>query len=892
MKQTYLTLIVLFSSLRLQAQGENNEWIFGNGAHLSFNKGWPEVIYDIPEIKTLEGSTSVCDARGNLLFYSDGLDVYDKTHKRMPNGDSLLGHKSSTSSAVAVPYPGNPQKYFLFCVDQNLSKHNQGVTYSIIDMRLNDGRGDVFIKNISLMGLTDEKIAVTRQCNPDHYWLVLHKAFTDSFMAFSITDRGIDPKPVLSLIPTSKTERPEIGYMKFSPSGLWLVNANTLAERLEIFRFDKRSGQISLFAADNTQYHRSHNKEEQTYYGVAFSPLEKYVYVSLLDSGEIFQYNLGLPQAVIFSSRKLVHRSGHASGALQLGKDRRIYAADGYDSYCLNRINHPDEPGNACRFEYAAVVFGLRYSRANIGLPTLIESGINYFNLGRDIIIHHSSTMKLDAGIPGCKYLWSTGETTQTIYIRDTGGIYWVNVYDPAACVYYTDSIRVLVYKNFSAKPSGLKDHYFCAASRTADIEFSNPDTAISYIWISDNPGLNLPEAGRGNLPAFYLPDLSVEQQFKILVYPVRNGFVGNRDSFWIVALSRPVPDKSHIRNFEYCSGAFVNEIRVKFRNALSIKWQTIINGGIPQDSGQSYIQSFKSKASEIARESLIRYTAANRNCISEPVYVSLNLLPTPERPDFSDLSLCTGKTYPPPYISNRSEKSRYYWKIQGSPNGYQAMQDKEFLYSLEPDPKAGIQESRVLVFAAIGNCLSETDTFRVTYRPGVKAAFEAKESDGDTAFYTAVCLFSNKSKGYDALRWILPDGSLSETEHAEMVLPSNKSLNVMLIADNRFACSDTARLKLYFPRYPMVLMPNVFSPNGDRHNEVLKPVCRGILAFELAIFNRWGEQVYTGNMESEGWNGTYLGRECADETYAWVLRARDYSGKAIENRGTLQLLR
>jgi hypothetical protein len=87
------------------------------------------------------GSTSLSDSLGNLLFYSDGQDVYNKLNNRMPHGDSLLSSGYATSPCVAFRMPGSLRKYYLFTVaGAPTTKWKPCVNYSIIDMSLDGGQ--------------------------------------------------------------------------------------------------------------------------------------------------------------------------------------------------------------------------------------------------------------------------------------------------------------------------------------------------------------------------------------------------------------------------------------------------------------------------------------------------------------------------------------------------------------------------------------------------------------------------------------------------------------------------------------------------------------------------------------------------------------------------------
>ena len=77
-------ILFLFITSIIFAQGEANYWFFGQNAGLDFNSGNPTPITG--SLNTLEGCSSFSDKNGNLLFYSYGKTVWDKTGSVMPNG--------------------------------------------------------------------------------------------------------------------------------------------------------------------------------------------------------------------------------------------------------------------------------------------------------------------------------------------------------------------------------------------------------------------------------------------------------------------------------------------------------------------------------------------------------------------------------------------------------------------------------------------------------------------------------------------------------------------------------------------------------------------------------------------------------------------------------------
>ena len=97
---TFLVSVTVF------AQKESSIWYFGHGAGIDFNSGSPLALTN-GQLNTKEGCASICTKKGDLLFYTDGITVYDKQHNVMTNGTGLKGNNSSTQSAVVALLPGS-----------------------------------------------------------------------------------------------------------------------------------------------------------------------------------------------------------------------------------------------------------------------------------------------------------------------------------------------------------------------------------------------------------------------------------------------------------------------------------------------------------------------------------------------------------------------------------------------------------------------------------------------------------------------------------------------------------------------------------------------------------------------------------------------------------------
>ncbi len=340
-----ILFIILVISHNSFAQKQNNQWRFGTAGAIDFNTLPPSFITGAA-LSTFEGSASVADRlTGALLFYTDGVKVWNANNQVMPNGMGLLGGTaallSSTTAAVIVPKPGTNSLYYIVTIDEQSS--NNGVRYSLIDMTLNGGLGDVVAgqKNIFLFQTNSEKLEVVPAADGLSYWLITHDIPGNIFFSFKIDNTGIQSTPIISQI--GGTQGNGAGHMKinkqFNKIALGLLKLGSgSSTQIELFDFNNATGIISNAIIWNYTF------QVALIYGVEFSPNGKVLYVSDLQG--LVQYDITQPTPLaIENSAYQVSTSNNTS--LQLGIDDKIYVNSG----SLNAINCPNELGPACGYQ-------------------------------------------------------------------------------------------------------------------------------------------------------------------------------------------------------------------------------------------------------------------------------------------------------------------------------------------------------------------------------------------------------------------------------------------------------------------------------------------------------------------------------------------------------------
>lgn len=83
---------------------------------------------------------------------------------------------------------------------------------------------------------------------------------------------------------------------------------------------------------------------------------------------------------------------------------------------------------------------------------------------------------------------------------------------------------------------------------------------------------------------------------------------------------------------------------------------------------------------------------------------------------------------------------------------------------------------------------------------------------------------------------------------------------------------SDSATVSLYDSDV-QIFAPNAFSPNNDGFNDTFQLFGFGERVVDLAIYDRWGEQIYWTNDMARPWDGSYNGTAVRNDLYVYVLR-------------------
>jgi gliding motility-associated-like protein len=343
-----LSLLLLLSS-SLFAQNEANVWYFPQLCGLDYNSGEPAVLDNGPIYHPWANAT-LSDSSGNYLFCCGGENVYDKTGSVMQNGANM--RVGGMYGRAIVKWPGQEDLYYLFTAENPAGPY-MGFYYSIVDLKLNEGKGAVIARDIPVEAGWDasDRIATVNKENSEGVWVIVRKNEEDAFAAFLVDENGFHPEPVISVMPDREPNWESIhGYIKISSDKNYLVSTYTWD--VEICSFNSINGTLDYM----------YTLTQDSYGGIAgieFSPDSKYLYLCSISQGDtnfIYQYEMQfVSDWYQFINSAIIVGAGHAY-SLQLARNGKIYCTNDpllpeAFHYYVGVINNPWIKGSGCLFE-------------------------------------------------------------------------------------------------------------------------------------------------------------------------------------------------------------------------------------------------------------------------------------------------------------------------------------------------------------------------------------------------------------------------------------------------------------------------------------------------------------------------------------------------------------
>jgi gliding motility-associated-like protein len=866
------TLVIITKSYGQQG----NVWVFGSHAGIDFNSGSPVVTLTAIE-GFGEANASVCDADGQLLFYTEGSKVWNRNHLLMSNGSDLtpISVPSSMSAlssvttstaqgAVIVPMPDSPNKYYIFSLTSFELQGDAGkLYYSILDMNLDGGMGNIVPgqKGIFLSsGLSESMVATLGDaCN---VWLITRSANGLVYKAYEITTTGINLVPVLSNIGTNLNENDLGFHLAVSP------NRKLFSSGRALYYFDaltgELSGPISLFPNPLSN--------DTVTYGVCFSADNSKLYVNVQQSfwanSHTFQFDLSSGNAAAINTSAVHVGYPFSATDLKMGPDGKIYFISmGGDVgnlpvTTLGRIEQPNLAGTACQYVVNALPLNLNCA-AYFGLPSVVPV------FKRDTLIQAQSVVApcfideiiLSPLVGGNNFLWSDGTTGDQLTVNQSG-TYYVSCKE-APCNYHVDTFHVTM------------------RSLVPVTGFSNPGCigdSIGIAWVSPAPNDNhVYQYTWKNLDGTLLRSAnhSLGDTLKNLppgTYTARMSGANGCDTTFMFNLPEP-GRASFTADTIICIGDALNFHNTS-TNDYFTAWAWDFGDGM-NASVYEPVHTFQA-----AGNYQVRLIANKEPCV-DTAYLQIivdpvsQVLVTKEKDN-----ICKGdkiKFIPQQdstvisYLWNFGDGTE--WLIQSGNNV------AEHAYA-----EAGIMYLNLTAHFRACPDINYQDSVMVYSYPYLDLGQDSSLCINGHA----ISLYNHAVQEPGAYQYLWSTGE--QTSNISVVHPDEYSLTMI----NEHGCATTAVVTVKKDCY--IDIPNAFTPNEDGQNDYFFPrqmLSHKVKKFTMQVLNRWGQLVFeTNRTDGRGWDGKFNNQDQPEGVYIYLIAVEVESAPPEKYQGNVTLIR
>ena len=787
----------------------SNIWYFGDRAGLDFNFSPPIALLD-GQLNTQEGVATIANENGNLLFYTDGSTVWDENHDAVPNGNGDLdGHFSATQSAIITPHPGNSNQFFIFTTDE-LGGPN-GLSFSIYDVSL-EGNGD---ENFPLGDIDASKKNIRLNVPVTEKLTAILKSNAGEYWILAHAWNS-DDFYAYELTCDGLNETPIISSIGNVHSG-GIDNINSVGyikaspDGSKIGLVNRTTNTIELFDFDKASGKLSNFKE--------YSPIVSSLYgiefsvdskyVFVGDLNNILRYEIETDDLTyIEADNNSPFSSSNVIRAIQIGPDLNIYVS-------------------IRNWEYISVI------EDPTGFSPIIKTS--------DILLNPDGlNRKCKFGLPNIflfntnpidTFLLSACQGDSVVFENESyiaGSVNVINKSDDNGCIFSSlliveEDDSILVERTESVCP-GVDFSYQGLSVPAGAMEsflISNPEGCDTLLTIS--------------VEEYIIPTEILQFETCKNTSVIYNGeFIPANSQQIFTLISANGCDSTVIVN--------VNEVDV-INEVISVE---ICNQTTYNYEGIDY---------QIGTDTILIFIDSS-GCDKE---VQLEVMESP----IVEFSLdtensCENENNGSVEISGLIGQGLLYkYSVDGinfiASSRFDSLSSGNYTYFIQDD----------------NNCIYSQD-FQIDYLPDFE--LEANDAIIPCGSDSINIQINPSNLDQNEIDWVWENGNTTNN-----MITFSEPGTYNFIASNRCHTVNESIIVKFedFDAKNYVYVPNAFSPNNDGINDIFKPYINPemqIIEYTFHIYDRWGNEVFTTQDITHGWNGKFRNKIGESGVYVWKL--------------------
>ncbi|GEM_PF-294589 len=457
-------------------------------------------------------------------------------------------------------------------------------------------------------------------------------------------------------------------------------------------------------------------------------------------------------------------------------------------------------------------------------------------------------------------YLWSSQNGTGLVansedQINLSAGVYEVEVTDIDGCVYqeiFTLTEPQSISLSLSAPTFPGGDHISChgLSDGSIDMQVSGGTSPYTFLWSTSN-GSGLNPTGQNQ------SGLSTGEY--VLLINDANGC----SEYMSLTLNEPTELQMNASVTSNYAGTAVS-----CEGAADGSAMASVSGGVPGYSIQWNTAPvlYGESVAGIETGTYTVICTDTNGCIAEAV-IELDAHDLPELNPGEAIQVCQGETIE--LVSGVDGSSDCQWFLS---NGMELNECGNNTIIIEEDE---CLDATLYAINEFGCADSVFLNEYICVRRNPLAEFTPNKAD--LTIIDNTVSFSNTSLYADSYSWNFGDGGVSYEEEPNYSYEGEEIgiYKVVLYAENDFGCWDSTSRLIEVHNEMLFYLPNSFTPNGDEHNNVFKPIITtgvSVRDYSLTIYDRWGQLVFESLDSNFGWDGTFDGAIASSGTYVWVL--------------------
>lgn len=921
-KSCFLSILIIVLSYNICIGQTRNFWLIESSNAFKF---------DSPNVKVIPFTwygninTAICDSLGTLIFYNSLDTIYNGNNIPLANGKTIRGFTKS----ICINY--NSQKYALIAQGPNLSSdltYNQSSVYIYnIDMSYNNGQGKVETIDSSFSGRYIFHDVIYNTLIKQYLFTFTNQVKTGDLRKLYLAKlNNVNKIELTDSMSTNDTDKTH----NLSGAVFFNNNANSIIfPKFDstYYHYEKLNiAELDIFALHfKPGFKQTPTFKYKDIGAGIFSPNDSFIFGTYKTSTflwGIFQYNIKTDQVFYTDSNYLRSRNIKYPSFFWLLPDGKIYMTESLSGTkplnAVMRILDPDLPLDTNKIDNGVVnlintfiVGGLMYEHFTIQRVkfkcSLTCTGIELFNrsdsgLFDKFILYINN----DSFIQPFPHINRWNQTPFSINLKQLGyktGKYYLlfkAIKRNGFAMYATDSIFYIAPPKAKFSTSGAPGCQYISY-RFIDSSFADTVSSAGYIYNWDfGDGNSYIVNSKTRIDTFnHIYNVSGAFTVRLIF---SNGFC--TDTFSIINNVNilPAPKSGFTLNSHNGCLPFTLNIKDTLTTNVSKKEYDFGNGFVLVNSRKAFDTSIVLNNS--GKHILLQRLTGITGCITES-RDSLFLKTGLKTSDTIDILYTTVVDSNTTFTKWKSLPNAINYTINGTSTPDTFFIDKNvqpYLVSLS---------YTVVANDSCGN--------RNVVSPMAKTIYLKGENINSNAYallkYTPYETWRNGVLEYEveffnkaANTWTnlntLPGNVLTAQSQ---ILPDSENISIYgpQICYRVKATEQNGNKQISIsnviclPIYPVVFIPNAFSPNGDGLNDYFKPVTAGLNSYIFQIYDRWGQLVYEDSPESKGWDGTFRGKPIEEGVYVYRLSAIGYlkssftnDARVVERKGSLLLVR